>query len=128
MLISGDGDESARVKDAVQMAPGLGLLEGVIVDQHYAERGRMGRLLGAVAQNPASLGVGIDENTALVIEADGSCHVLGQGAVYVLDGSTVTTSNIAEEGDEQALSIFGVTLHVLSQGDSFDIRRRKPGK
>src|SRR3954447_17252981 len=68
MMVSGDGDESHRLEDALQLSPGLGLIGDVIIDQHFAERGRMGRLLGAVCQNPRILGLGIDENTAVVVE------------------------------------------------------------
>jgi cyanophycinase len=68
------------------MAPGLGLVPDVIIDQHFAERGRIGRLLGAVAQNPRVLGIGIDEDTAIIVE--GCCFgVIGAGAVYIVDGS-----------------------------------------
>ena len=80
MLVSGAGEESHRIGDSLRLAPGLGFLPDVIVDQHFAERGRIGRLLGAVAQNPAMLGVGVDENTAIVVEGEpGALHfrVLG---------------------------------------------------
>lgn len=128
MLVAGQGEESATVGESVRMAPGLGLLDGVIVDQHFGERGRLGRLLAAVAQNPAAVGVGIDENTAVVIEGGDRFHVLGDGAVYVVDGSKVKESNIADAAADQTLSIFGVYLHILAQGDRFDLRRREPGK
>ena len=126
MLVTGDGDESHRIGTSLQMAPGLGYIKDVIVDQHFAERGRIGRLLGAVAQNPRLLGVGLDENTAIVVEAEERFRVLGEGAVYVVDGRGVTSSNLTEEDDERALSIFNVRLHVLSQGDEFDLRTREP--
>lgn len=127
MLVSGNGEQSPRVGETVRMAPGLGFLENVIIDQHFAERGRMGRLLGAIAQNPRNLGLGLDENTAVVIEEDRRFTVLGDGSVYVIDGSGVTRSNIAEEDAEQSLSIHDVRLHVLSRGDGFDLRERRPG-
>jgi cyanophycinase len=127
MLVRGSGDESYRIGD-VDMAPGLGLLPNVIIDQHFAERGRMGRLLGAVAQNPRVLGIGIDEDTAIVVEDEASFFVLGSGAVYVVDGSCVTHSNIADEKRDRPLSLYDVTLHVLSEGDHFDLRERRPGE
>jgi cyanophycinase len=126
MLVRGSGDESYRIGD-VDMAPGLGLLPNVIIDQHFAERGRMGRLLGAVAQNPRVLGIGIDENTAIVVEDEASFSVLGAGAVYVVDGSGITYSNIVEEKNDRPLSLYDVRLHVLSSGDNFDLRERRPG-
>jgi cyanophycinase len=126
MLVSGESDASPRVGSVVRMAPGLGLLPGVIVDQHFAERGRVGRLVGAVAQNPRILGVGIDEDTAIVCEPGACFSVLGRGAVYVLDGSAVTYSNLTDEESDRALSTFGVRLHMLTMGDEFDLARRAP--
>jgi cyanophycinase len=126
MLISGPGDESGRIS-AIGMAPGLGLLPGVVVDSHFAERGRFGRLLGAVAQNPKNLGLGLDENTAIVVvDGGGSFRVVGSGGVYVVDGAGVTYSSLSEENPEGVMSIFDVRLHVLGEGDRFDLKRREP--
>src|SRR3954453_21824647 len=116
MLVSGDGEESHRIGSTLQMAPGLGYIKDVIVDQHFAERGRIGRLIGAVAQNPRFLGVGLDENTAIVVESEVRFRVIGEGAVYVVDGRGVTSTNLTDEDPERAMSIFNVGLHVLSQG------------
>jgi cyanophycinase len=125
MLVKGSSSESHRIGD-LHMAPGLGLVRDVIIDQHFAERGRIGRLLGAVAQNPRVLGIGIDEDTAIVLE--GCCfQVVGSGAVYIVDGSGVTHSNIAEASPERTLSMHEVRLHVLSAGDRFDLDQRSPG-
>lgn len=124
MLVKGPNAESYRIGE-VHMAPGLGLLPNVIIDQHFAERGRFGRLLGAVAHNPRLMGLGIDENTAVVVE-QGALRVLGDGAVYVVDGADATHSNISEGGAEDALSMFDVRLHVMSQSDMFDLDRRRP--
>jgi cyanophycinase len=126
MLVTGPSRETHRIGESLQMAPGLGFLRDVIIDQHFAERGRIGRLLGAVAQNPRFIGLGIDENTAVVVEREESFTVLGAGAVYVADAEDVTFTNVAEEEKERALSIFNVRLHVLSQGDRFDLRDRHP--
>jgi cyanophycinase len=126
MMVGGDSNGSHRIGVGLRMAPGLGFLEGVIVDQHFAERGRMGRLLGAVAQNPRILGIGIDENTAILVNAHRNFKVIGDGAVYVLDGSTVSYSNITEERVEKTLSIYDVKLHVLTQSDTFDLSSRRP--
>ncbi|WP_027483354.1 cyanophycinase [Deinococcus pimensis] len=128
MLVKGTSDESYHVGD-LRMAPGLGLIGGVIIDQHFAERGRIGRLLGAVAHNPRALGIGIDEDTAIVVRgAPGEQRftVVGSGAVYVADGAGVTHSNIAEARRAETLTLFGVRLHVLSAGDTFDLARREP--
>ncbi|MFD1733547.1 cyanophycinase [Deinococcus malanensis] len=125
MLVKGRSEETYRVGE-LQMAPGLGLIRGVIIDQHFAERGRMGRLLGAVAQNPRVLGIGIDEDTAILVRGE-SFTVLGSGGVYVADGSDITHSNVAEARTGETLSLHGVRLHVLAAGDTFDLQAREPG-
>ena len=126
MLVRGPGSTSHRIGD-LHMAPGLGLMPHIIIDQHFAERGRIGRLLGAVAQNPRVLGVGVDEDTAILVEGT-AFRVLGSGAVTVVDGLGVTHSNIAEARPERTLSMHDVRLHVLASGDSFDLERRRPGE
>jgi len=126
MLVKGSSGESHRIGD-LHMAPGLGLVRDVIIDQHFAERGRFGRLFGAVAHNPRELGLGIDEDTAIVL-AGRRFEVLGSGCVYVIDGAGVTHSNIAEARPERALSIYDVRLHVLSSGDVFELARRRPAE
>ena len=126
MLVEGGEEQSHVIGGSTRMAPGLGLIDGVIIDQHFMERGRFGRLTGAVAQNPKNLGVGIDEQTAIVVERGNGFYVLGSGAVYVIDGSHVTYSNIAEADLKKTLSIYNITLHILSQGDRFDLLNRAP--
>ncbi|HKI06377.1 MAG TPA: cyanophycinase [Thermoanaerobaculia bacterium] len=128
MLVSGNGDESHKVGGILGMAPGLGLIRDAVIDQHFAERGRLGRLLGAITQNPRTLGIGVDENTALIVEDNERFEVIGQGAVYVLDGSKVSYSNLAEDGEEmdKTMSVFDVKLHVLSEGNQFDLQTRRP--
>ncbi len=124
MLVKGTSGESYKIGD-LHMAPGLGLVRNAIIDQHFAERGRFGRLLGAVAHNPRELGIGIDEDTAIVIEG-ARFQVVGNGCVYVVDGAGVTHSNIAEARPERALSMYDVRMHVLGAGDSFDLASRRP--
>lgn len=124
MLVRGTSGESYKLGD-LHMAPGLGFMKNVIIDQHFAERGRIGRLLGAIAINPRILGIGIDEDTAIVVQ-DEKFRVIGSGAVYIVDGSGVTRSNIAEGAPDSVLSIFDVKMHVLSAGDVFDLAARQP--
>jgi cyanophycinase len=125
MLVSGPSDESSEVS-ALGMAPGLGLIHGVVIDSHFAQRGRMGRLLGAVAQNPKNLGLGIDEDTAIIVEYGKHLRVLGSGAVYVVDGSGITYSSLSEKYPEGIISIHDVKLHVLGEDDCFDLVNRRP--
>jgi cyanophycinase len=126
MLVKGTSGESYKIGD-LHMAPGLGLVRDVIIDQHFAERGRFGRLFGAVAHNPRELGIGIDEDTALVLQ-DSRFEVIGNGCVYIVDGAGVTYSNIAEARPERALSMYDIRLHVLSAGDTFDLAKRRPAE
>jgi cyanophycinase len=124
MLVGSPGAGISKVVDALHMTPGLGLAKNMIIDQHFSERGRIRRLLGAVAQNPRLLGVGIDEDTAVVAESDGTLHTIGSGAVYIVDGHDLTYTNISQASFSRALSVFDVKLHVLSSGDRFDTHSR----
>jgi len=125
MLIGGPRDQSNQIS-ALGMAPGLGLIPGVIIDSHFAERGRFGRLLGAVTENPKNIGIGIDENTAIVVESAQCFSVLGTGAVYIVDGTQVTYSSLSDRSPEGTVSIHGVSLHVLGAGEEYDLKIRKP--
>lgn len=126
MMVTGEGTASGRVRGSAHLAPGFGLLPGAIVDQHFAERGRIGRLIASVASNPRILGIGIDEDTAIHIQEGQRFEVLGSGAVYVVDGEPVSYTNLAEEDPERVLSVFGLRLHVLSMGDCYELTTRTP--
>lgn len=126
MIVSGNGDASPRIGELLQLAPGFGFAKDMLIDQHFAERGRLGRLMGVVAQNPRILGVGIDENTAIDVEAGRRFRVIGKGGVTVLDGSNVTYTNVVAEAKDRALSVFDVRLHLLTQGDEFSLVDRSP--
>ena len=128
MMAAGESASSPRMGSSIRLVPGFGFISGVIIDQHFAERGRMGRLLGAVALNPRLLGIGIDEDTALVFDGHESAAVLGSGAVYIVDGRKVTHTNMSGDDQDQVMSLFGVTLHVLGSGDRFDLTTREPQK
>ena len=125
MMVGGGEDGAFKIGGTLRMAPGFGLLRDAIVDQHFAERGRLGRLLGAVTQNPRILGIGIDENTAVIVRRR-RLAVIGDGAVTVVDGQDVTYSNLSEEQTDRALSVYNARLHLLSMGDTFDLTKREP--
>lgn len=125
MIVQGKDDESPR-KCTLKMSPGLGLISNVIIDQHFAQRGRIGRLLAGIAQNPEVLGIGIDENTAIIVEKSGLVEVIGEGAVYFIDGSTITYTNVSELYCDEILSMHNVKLHILTNGNKFDLIKKSP--
>jgi cyanophycinase len=125
MLVYGPSDESHQIA-SLGMAPGLGLLPDVVIDTHFAERGRMGRLLGAVAQSPRILGLGIDEDTAIVVERGETFQVLGSGAVYVVDGSEISYSSLSDKNPEGIVCMYDVKLHVMGAGEKYDLAHRRP--
>jgi cyanophycinase len=106
-----------------QIAAGLGLLPGVIVDQHFQQRNRLGRLLSLIAQNPSLLGLGVDEDTAGVVGPDQVMEVIGRGSITVVDGAASETDAWEIKG-HRPLMISGVVLHSLPAGYRFDLRRR----
>lgn len=126
MIVHGGDTRSHRLSEALHMAPGLGFVDGLIIDQHFAQRGRVARLLAAVAQNPSVIGVGIDEDTGILLEGDSPrFRVIGSGACSVIDGQGITWSNVTERED-RTLSVFDVRLHVLNAGDVFDTVTHRP--
>jgi len=125
MIISGE-DDNAPKKCTLKMAPGLGLLKKVIIDQHFAQRGRIGRLLAAIAQNPLMLGIGIDEDTALIVKSNADCYVIGSHTVTVLDAMSSIYTNVSELKPEEILALTNVTLHLLPSGYGFNLIKRKP--
>ncbi|HSH83324.1 MAG TPA: cyanophycinase [Herpetosiphonaceae bacterium] len=127
MMVSGAQDQSHMIGD-LTMAPGFGFLKGVIVDQHFAERGRIGRLIAAVAHNPRNIGIGIDENTAIMVDQDKCVTVIGEGAIYVVDGTGISDTNLAEGSQNEVLSCFDIRLHVLKAGQQYDLNQRRPYK
>ncbi|MBC7811221.1 MAG: cyanophycinase [Burkholderiales bacterium] len=110
----------------VHLAPGLGLTERVIIDQHFRQRDRLGRLMTAVALNPAMLGMGVDEDTALVINPDNQCEVVGSGSVTVVDGGDLQHTDIHAVKRHDPIAVLGVKVHVLTHGYRYDLNTRQP--
>jgi cyanophycinase len=107
-----------------QLSAGLGLIPGVIIDQHFEQRNRIGRLLALVAQSPSLLGLGIDEDTAAVVHPSGVMEVIGRGSVTVLDPAHLVT-DAYEVKRHRPIMVSGVTLHSLPAGSRFDLRHRR---
>jgi cyanophycinase len=120
------GDEGATPRAAmVTLAPGLGLTNRVVVDQHFRQRDRLGRLLTAIAYNPFAVGLGLDENTAVFIDADNALEIAGTGGVTIVDPGELESTSIDAVKRGEPVSIVGVRLHVLVAGGVFDLESRK---
>ena len=124
MIVEGEGETNPRMEVA-RMDRGMAFLPGVIIDQHFAQRGRLGRLLSAVAQQPVNLGFGIDENTAIAINGK-DLEVIGEGAVTIVDVANITHNNVDELLKDEPLALCGATLHILPHGYKFDLEKRLP--
>jgi cyanophycinase len=124
MIAGGRGGPSPR-ESGVVLAPGLGLTNRVIIDQHFNRRGRMGRLLAALSFNPFVCGIGIDENTAAFIAPNGDMEVVGHGTVTVVDPSDLRHSSMSYVRKAEAVSLIGLKLHVLASGSHFNLETRE---
>jgi cyanophycinase len=125
MIVRGEASSHPH-KNAVKLSPGLGFLKNIIIDQHFSERGRISRLITAVSYNPYNLGIGIDENTAIILDGKGVLEVFGAGSTTIVDGSQITFNEIAEVSDNEAFSICGVQFHVLRDGLVYNYLDRHP--
>jgi len=120
------GDEGATPRAGmVTLAPGLGLTNRVIVDQHFRQRDRLGRLLAALAYNPFAIGLGLDEDTAVFLDDDNALEVAGSGAVTVVDPGDVEFSSMGTVKPGEPVTILGVRLHVIGPGGGFDLETRR---
>ena len=119
MIASGAMGPTPR-EDGATMAPGLGLTNKLLVDQHFRQRDRIGRLLSALSYNPFITGIGIDEDTAAFINADGVFEVVGSGAVTVVDPSDLHHSSMHNADRHEPITLIGLKLHILGAGARFD--------
>jgi len=121
MILGGAGSDVSAA--AVRTGPGLGLLPRALIDMHFGERDRLPRLLSAVALDPDHLGVGLDENTGILVDETGF-EVIGSGVATVVDAEDATVVHAA--GDCDPITLFGVRLHLLPAGSRFDFETRTP--
>jgi len=124
MIAGGRGGPSPR-ESGVVLAPGLGLTNRAIIDQHFNKRGRLGRLLAALSFNPFVCGLGVDENTAAFIAPNGVLEVVGHGTVTVVDPSDLRHSSMSYVRKAEAVSLVGLKLHVLASGARFNLETRE---
>ena len=125
------GDEGPTPRSSmVTLSPGLGLSKKVIVDQHFRQRDRLGRLLTAISYNPKAIGIGLDEDTASFIGPDEVMEVAGSGALTIVDPGDVEYTSMDSARQDDPVSIIGLRLHVLVEGGTYDLRSRRarPGE
>ncbi|MDJ0536114.1 MAG: cyanophycinase [Xenococcaceae cyanobacterium MO_207.B15] len=125
MIAGGSSGESPN-RALVDMAMGLGIIPEVLVDQHFYNRNRLARLLSAISSHPHLLGVGIDEDTCAMFDADGNIKVMGRGTVTIIDAHQITHTNQSQVHGNESLSIHNLRLHVLCHGDRYDLQDKKP--
>jgi len=123
-MIAGGDEGSSMIAGSVRLAPGLGLTNRFIIDQHFRERDRLGRLLTAIAYNPFAVGIGLDEDTAAFIAPGELVEVEGAGGVTVVDPGEVSFSSIDAAEDGQPVCMLGLKVHVLVAGATFDLNTR----
>lgn len=118
MVAYGSSGNSPKMRMA-QMVAGFGLINGAIIDQHFRQRDRLGRLMMMVASNPSLLGVGVDEDTAAIFTNDGCVEVLGRHSVTIIDGSDAYSDVYRVKG-HGGITLSGAKIHVLTSGHTFD--------
>ena len=124
-MIAGGGEGSTPTPDMVTMAPGLGLTNKFIIDQHFRQRDRLGRLLTALAYNPFAVGIGLDEDTAAFIRPDDDFEVVGSGGITVIDPTNLSYSSMDRARRGEPVSLICVKPHILDSGGRFHIETRE---
>ncbi len=124
-MIAGGDEGSTPSPDKVTMAPGLGLTNNFIIDQHFRQRDRLGRLLTALAYNPFAVGIGLDEDTAAFIKPGDCLEVVGSGGITIIDPSHLSYSSMDRAKRGEPVSLIDVKLHILIAGGRFEIASRE---
>ena len=116
---------NAHLKGEVKITTGLGFINGVIIDSHFNKRGRFSRLAQAVAANPGAIGIGLGEDTGIVVTNGEELEAIGSGSVMILDGRNIHHNNIADIEFEQPISVENIVVHIMAMGNTYNIRTRK---
>jgi len=124
MIYQGSSSESL-LKGEVKITTGLGFLNNVIVDTHFVKRGRFGRLAQAVVSNPSAIGLGLGDDTGVLITEGDKFETIGSGLVLILDGHTIKNTNLTFIDDGMPISIENLTVHVMAKGDRYEVGSRK---
>ena len=120
MIYQGSSSE-ALLKGEVKITSGLGLIDGVVIDTHFVQRGRIGRLFQAVVGNPKTLGIGLGEDTGLLITNNNKMEAIGSGLVILVDGREIKDTNLTQIELGQPISISHLVTHVMSKFDTFEL-------
>ena len=123
-MIAGGGSGESPNRALVDLSDGLGIIPEILVDQHFHNRNRMARLMSAIAACPEKLGIGIDEDTCALFEGDGTFFVLGKGTITIVDPGQLSHTNHSDVKTTDPLSIHNLRVHVLSNGDRYNFRKR----
>lgn len=124
-MICGGDESRAYLKGQVELSIGLGFLQEVIIDTHFDARGRFGRLVQAIAAQPGAVGIGLDEDTGVIIEKGSKLRAIGSSSVVVVDGCNIKHNNIADIKNGMPLSVANLAVHVMTNSDVFDIDTRE---
>ncbi len=116
---------NAHLKGEVKITTGLGFIPGVIIDSHFNKRGRFSRLAQAVAANPGTIGIGLGEDTGIVVSNGEELEAIGSGSVMILDGRNIHHNNIADIEFDQPISVENIVVHIMAKGNTYNIRSRK---
>jgi len=128
LMIYQGGKHEAMLKEDLQIASGLGIIDHCIVDTHFIKRGRFGRLAHAITMNPESLGIGLGEDTALIIKDGDLATCCGSGMVVIVDGHEIEQTNVTEIEDHSPIYVENLKVDILAKGCSFSIKDRKMSK
>ncbi len=121
MIAYGRGGPTPR-EGIARFATGFGFTDRIVFDQHFRQRDRLGRLVYAISMHPGALGVGVDENTAAIVERDLAITVCGRNAITIVDGKNMKATNVPEITNSRPVAVSGLIIHVLTEGCSFDMK------
>ena len=124
-MIAGGGSGEHPSRSLVDLSVGLGIIPEIIVDQHFHNRNRMARLMGAIAAHPDKLGIGIDEDTCALFEGDGLLQVLGRGTITIIDPRDLSYTNYPHIEGSAPLSLHDLRVHILCEGDRYNLSKRE---
>lgn len=123
MIYEGSADK-AHLKGEVKITTGLGFLQNVIIDSHFDKRGRFNRLAQAVAANPGAIGIGLGEDTGVVVTEGHTLKAIGSGSVVIIDGKNIEYNNIADIRTGEPISVENIMVHIMSSGDIYNLQTR----